>query len=69
MSHSARSLTEFRPNLDGCERFETCVRATQHEMIGRRVCMPVLQLLGGLSVTTPEENVSAACNSVRTGAE
>jgi hypothetical protein len=69
MSYSARALARQQSVMGGCERFEECPLAVQENMIGRRLCMPVLKVLGGLSVNTPENNISQACSTVRTEIE
>lgn len=69
MSYSTRALARLHPTAGGCERLENCPLALEKNMIGRRVCMPVLKVLGGLSVNTPEENIAQVCGAVRTGIE
>jgi hypothetical protein len=51
--------------VSGCERFADCPVAEQSQMIGERVCMPVLVLLDGLSVNTAETRIETACETVR----
>lgn len=51
-----------------CNRKANCPHALSR-MIAQSACFDVLVELGGLSSTTPDEKIEAACKAVRAGVE